>query len=384
MAQPEASDPLVAATRANGWSVSNAGNATGVYLTGSDNADRLVDGAGNDTLDGHFGNDSLTGGTGIDLFHIWAGTDTVTDLGNGGADVLGVQSRGTVNATLAAAWTATTDSSNAGTANLVAAGYGVNLTAAGGTKGWSVSNAGNATAVSLTGSVNADTLEGGSGADSLNGGAGNDALTGGAGIDRFVIGLGTDSVTDLGNGGADVLVVSAGATVSATLAAAWTATAGSSNAGTANLVAAGYAVNLAAATSANGWSVSNAGYATAVSLTGSANADRLVGGTGADMLDGGAGNDILTGGAGIDRLADSNSVANSTAVWCLAPADQFGKQAVEGLIRRGVVECLPGPIVEAGGDQVEVALVQPGQGAAFRQVLAQQAVGVLVGAPLPG
>src|SRR6476659_11364622 len=78
-------------------------------------------------------------------------------------------------------------------------------------------------------------------------------------------------------------------------------------------------------------------------------------------------------------LADSNSVANSTAVWCLAPADQFGKQAVEGLIRRGVVECLPGPIVEAGGDQVELALVQPRQGAAFRQVLAQQAVGVLVG-----
>jgi len=121
----------------------------------------------------------------------------------------------------------------------------VNLTAAGGTKGWSVSNAGNATAVSLTGSVNADTLEGGSGADSLNGGAGNDALTGGAGIDRFVIGLGTDSVTDLGNGGAaDLLVVSAGATVNATLAAAWTATSGSSNAGTANLVAAGFAVNL--------------------------------------------------------------------------------------------------------------------------------------------
>src|SRR4051812_8324621 len=84
------------------------------------------------------------------------------------------------------------------------------------------------------------------------------------------------------------------------------------------------------------------------------------------------------------RRADSNTVANSTAVWCLAPADQFGKQAVEGLIRRGVVECLPGPIVEAGGDQVELALVQPGQGAAFRQVLAQQAVGVLVGAPLPG
>src|SRR4051812_29528268 len=84
------------------------------------------------------------------------------------------------------------------------------------------------------------------------------------------------------------------------------------------------------------------------------------------------------------ELADSNSVANSTAVWRLAPAGQFGKQAVEGLVRRGVVECLPGPIVEAGGDQVEVALVQPGQGAAFRQVLAQQAVGVLVGAPLPG
>ena len=60
----------------------------------------------------------------------------------------------------------------------------------------------------------------------------------------------SESVTGLGNGGADELVVYG--TVNATLAAAWTATTGSSNAGTANLVAAGFAVNLVAATGANG------------------------------------------------------------------------------------------------------------------------------------
>ena len=290
-------------------------------LTGSSFNDTLTGDAGANRLDGGGGNDSLTGGTGIDRFVIGAGTDTVTDLGAGGADVVVISAGATVNAKLVAAWSATGDSSNDGTANLTANGYSVNLAATTGTNGWSVSNAGKTAAVALTGSANADSLVGGTGADTLDGGvendtltggAGNDALTGGTGIDRFVIGLGTDTVSDLASGGADVLVVSAGATVNATLAAAWTATSGSSNAGTANLAANGYSVNLAATTEANGWSVSNEGNATAVSLTGSANADTLTGGAGADTLDGGAGNDslyddaganVLTGGAGDDHFS---------------------------------------------------------------------------------
>ena len=297
-------------------------------------------------------------------FYINAGTDSVTDLGNGGADALIVSGGSKVGADLAAAWTATSGTANYnGTALLVAHGFAVNLAAATGANGWVVTNMGNATAVSLTGSANADelvgdtgadTLSGGSGNDTLDGGSGNDKLTGGTGIDRFVIGLGTDTVTDLGNGGADVLVVSAGATVNATLAAAWTATAGSSNAGTANLVAAGFAVNLVAATGANGWSVGNAGYATAVSLTGSANADRLVGGTGADTLSGGAGSDSMDGGAGNDLLSYAdNSATQGIRLVSINATTFVGTDGLGGTdIATGFESILGG----AGNDSINAAL----------------------------
>jgi hypothetical protein len=173
----------------------------------------------------------------------------------------------------------------------------------------------------LVGSAKGDTLTGFTGADSLNGGAGNDRLTGGAGGDIFTIGAGTDSITDLGNGG-DVVVVSAGATVNATLAAAWTATVSTSNAGMAYLTDAGYTVNLAAATGTGGWSVSNAGNATGVKITGSANADTLTGGSGADSLYGGAGNDTISGGAGNDTISGGTGddsidggVGDDTIIW---------------------------------------------------------------------
>ena len=67
--------------------------------------------------------------------------------------VLVVSNDATVNATLASAWTATSSTSNDGTANLTVAGHNVNLNAASGANGWAVSNADNSTAVSLTGSL---------------------------------------------------------------------------------------------------------------------------------------------------------------------------------------------------------------------------------------
>jgi Ca2+-binding RTX toxin-like protein len=159
----------------------------------------------------------------------------------------------------------------------------------------------------LSGGNGNDTLSGGSGNDILSGGAGDDTLTGGFGNDTFIVDAGTDSITDLGYGasGLEVLAVSAGATANATVAWHWTAAAGSSNAGTANLTDAGFLVNLSAATGANGWTVSNAGNGTGVSLTGSANADTLIGGSGNDNLTGGDGNDSLSGGDGTDSLYGS-------------------------------------------------------------------------------
>ena len=164
----------------------------------------------------------------------------------------------------------------------------------------------------------------GGGDDTLDGGAGNDVLTGGGGADRFLVNAGNDTITDLGrgrydydtlNGGVqggytaqDILQVGAGATANATLAASWTATAASSNAGTAIINANGLNADLSAITNGSGWTIRNTNgagtaLATAVSLIGSGLADTIIGGTGSDTLRGGAGNDSISGGtAGVDAV----------------------------------------------------------------------------------
>jgi Ca2+-binding RTX toxin-like protein len=296
-----------------------AGNAGDDTLTGGDGADTLNGGAGVDSLVGGLGNDSLTGGAEVDRFLVESGTDTITDLGFGGTDALVIQAGAAVVATIGGHWTASGGSSNAGSASVFAAGFNVNVASVGGASGWALSNAGQSRGVSLVGSGNADSITGGSGADTLRGqggadslsggggndqlfgGAGNDTMTGGAGIDRFTVDAGTDVITDLGAGGVDVVIVSAGATLQAMLAADWVATAASSNGGVANLSTAGFDVNLAAAGGSLGWDVS-ATTADAVALTGSRRADVLMGGAGADTLIGGAGNDTLAGGLGADAL----------------------------------------------------------------------------------
>ena len=154
-----------------------------------------------------------------------------------------------------------------------------------------------------------DSLNAGAGDDNLDGGAGNDALTGGIGSDWFSIFSGTDSVSDLGNG-SDILLVGAGATVNATLFAAWTSNTQSEISGIANLSSNGFTVNVSAATGSKGFNITNKGVAT--TFTGSANADNLTGGAGNDTLNGGAGNDSLNGGAGRDKL--SGGTGNDTYI----------------------------------------------------------------------
>jgi subtilisin family serine protease len=311
---------LAAATGSNGWQLSNSGSAQQVTFIGSAQADSLVGGtaadtlsggAGNDTLTGGAGADLLTGGTGVDKFVIDSGADTVTDLGVGGADSIVVSTGARVTATLATTWTASTTTTNSGTANLNAAGNHVNLNAASGAYGWTVSNASSAVAVTVIGSVRSDTLIGGSSADSLNGGLGNDLLRGGDGndtlvgggdVDRFEVDSGTDTISDLGLGGADQVAISAGAAANIAIAQAWSANASTSNSGRASIQASGFNVNLAAATGSSGWLVNNANSSVAVTLTGSSNTDTLVGGRGVDALKGGLGDDVLMGGLGADKL----------------------------------------------------------------------------------
>jgi hypothetical protein len=180
----------------------------------------------------------------------------------------------------------------------------------------------------LVGTSSADTLTDTSTTGSLLfGGAGNDTfnvggftpvlggtLTGGAGIDTFNITSGSHSfIEDLGNGGADNIVVSSGAEVDANVySSGWTATVTTTNNGTATLYTNGYVVNLAKVTGGTaGFNIINLGGAT--TLTGSAWADTLTGGTGNDTLTGGIANDTLNGGLGNDIL--TGGLGNDTFVF---------------------------------------------------------------------
>jgi Ca2+-binding RTX toxin-like protein len=190
-------------TYAGTGAFTGTGNGLANVVTGGAGADILSGGGGAATLNGVAGADRLTGGAGIDTFVVGAGdTATITDLGTGGADILQVAAGGVANATVTAAWTATTATSNNGAAVLITNGVRVNLANATGANGFTVTNKG--VAAALTGSARNDTLVGGAGADTLNGGLGADILTGGGGADVFVYnasGLslynGLDSITDV-------------------------------------------------------------------------------------------------------------------------------------------------------------------------------------------
>ncbi len=171
----------------------------------------------------------------------------------------------------------------------------------------------------LNGGTGNDILAGDAGADTLTGDDGNDTLTGGDGADRFIVNKGADVITDLGTGGADVLVVSAGASVSATLKSSWTATAETHNDGASNLITSGMAVDLTAVVSGNGWTVTASSAATLTgskfndTLSGGSGKDKLYGGQGDDLLIGGAGADTLTGGAGADTFRITGGTGTSNA-----------------------------------------------------------------------
>jgi uncharacterized delta-60 repeat protein len=152
--------------------------------------------AGWDTLDGLAGDDKLTGGDGLDTFLVTSGHDTILDFnlltkGASGNEILQVSAGATADAMLKAAWTATNDSFNDGTANLSTKGMAVDLSGITHGQGWHVNNTG--TAAMIKGSQFNDVLTGGSGNDQLMGGAGNDVLAGGKGADTLTGGTGADT-----------------------------------------------------------------------------------------------------------------------------------------------------------------------------------------------
>ena len=275
------------------------GNDTRVAGAGSTKPTALFGFGGDDTLGGGVtnDNDTLMGGAGNDTFIVTNGIDTIVDLGDG-SDVLQVSVAATANATVVTAFTATAATKNAGTANLVTNGSAVNLASASGPNAYTITNIGGAT--------------------TLTGSAGNDTLVGGAGNDTFNIVAGTDSITNLA--GSDVVVVSSGATVNATLTAAFTATAATANSGTANLNTDGFNVDLTSASGPNGYHVTNLG-AVNLTLTGSDGNDTLTGGAGTDTLTGGLGSDTFNVALGAAHITDLGKGGDALVVFAGATAD---------------------------------------------------------------
>jgi Ca2+-binding RTX toxin-like protein len=273
------------------------GGAADDMITGGARADRLIGGDGNDTI---------TGGAGADIINAGAGVNVVTDAGDG-ADVI------THDATTSTTAIAVT---GIDTVSLTASQAGATATVAGTVAG--VVNASTSTAavtltstssgnVMFTGGTLADTITGGSGNDTITGGTGADTLTGGTGADTFNIDSGTDTITDLGlNNEADVVVISASASVAATTAGNWTATAATQN----NSALANGVINVsndddvsvASVTGSFGWTIDAAGNAAASTLIGSTMADSITGSNGNDVILGGEGNDTIRGGEGNDAI----------------------------------------------------------------------------------
>ena len=258
-----------------------------LVVNGTAGADVLLD-----TVGSHA---TLTGGAGVDTFQV-TGTDTISDLGVGGVDILQVAAGATANATIGAAWTATSASLNSGTANITTNGLAVNLAAVTTGNGFSVTNTGVAT--TLTGSGLADTITGGTGTDIMNGGNG---------ADLYIIALTTNhgaaEIQDTGASGTDEVRFTSTTASTLTLYAGDTGielvTIGTGTA--ASAVATGTtALNVNAALVTNGLTI--VGNAGANTITGTGFNDTLNGGAGNDTMLGGAGNDSLNGGKGADTL----------------------------------------------------------------------------------
>ncbi|WP_158206785.1 RTX toxin [Pseudoduganella flava] len=144
----------------------------GDYLRGTDVAETINGGLGNDTMAGGAGNDTYVIGEALDV--IEEGVDKGTD---------------TAEVALASGTYTLADNVENG----VVTGKGaVNLT-------------GNAANNALTGNAAANTLTGGAGNDTLDGQGGADKLIGGAGDDTYFVDNAGDTVTELKDGGTDTV-----------------------------------------------------------------------------------------------------------------------------------------------------------------------------------
>ncbi len=179
-------------------------------------------------------------------------------------------------------------------------------------------------------------------------------FTGGAGSDTFKIQRGSATITDLGLDGLnEVLQISSDATATATVLGAWTATADTSNSGTASINTAGHNVDLSLATGSSGWTLTNTATTGAVlkgsglvdTITGNTGNDSITGNAGADNLYGGIGDDtykyasmadFISGSAVVDSISDTGGTADQVEISVaisIATTDSLGRAtSVEQLV----------------------------------------------------
>jgi Ca2+-binding RTX toxin-like protein len=147
-------------------------------LDGGLGNDMVMGGAGNDTLIGGGGTDVLIGGAGDDEY-LYTGSETLTELANGGIDKVMVAA-GNTNPTT---FTLADHFEYAALANDASSGSGINV----------FSNVsvliGNSANNVLLGNIDSNTISGGAGNDELAGFGGDDLLTGGAGADLFALSM---------------------------------------------------------------------------------------------------------------------------------------------------------------------------------------------------
>jgi hypothetical protein len=174
----------------------------------------------------------------------------------------------------------------------------------------------------LYGGLGNDTIRGGQEDVRIDGGGGNDTFTGSTDNDTFQVDAGTDTITDLQDG--DVFIVSIAATLNATVAQEYTATADSRNlgGGAANAVFrvslnadyADFSLVTVADPATQGLTLISEKIFGGATITGSVGNDiingqqvlpaseTLRGNDGNDTITAGIGPDVITGGAGADVL----------------------------------------------------------------------------------
>lgn len=365
--------------------------------------------AGNDTYDASGagavvqyvftgdGNDTITGGAGADIIYAGEGDDVIRgsqeDIrlsGGNGNDRLEISTNFTVNDVF--------QIRSIEEIRLMANGLTLNLTGMffgetirGFATGTSTVIGSNGPDVFIGGTGN-DNFSGAGENDTFTGGVGNDTFTGGLNNDTFNIDAGTDTITDLAD--SDVFVISAGATLNATVAQEYTATAASRNLGGAaanavftvslNADFADFSLVTVANAATGGITINSARILGGGTITGTAGNDSitggsllnlagetLIGGPGADTITGSVGPDQVTGGTGADIFRYAAGASGGTNGAAVADVITDFLAGTDKLQFTGVADVVS---AEQAAVQAAVTALNGGAGATDAQIATAMAL----------